>query len=236
MKKVHFKEGPIKGLFITTPHVFSDNRGDFFECYNEQTYVAQGELSDFSIGGAFPIFYQDNISISAKNVVRGLHYQWESPMGKFIQAIKGRLMDVVVDIRSNSETYGKHFTIELSEENRLQLFIPPGFAHGFVSLEDDTIAHYKCTACYNAEGESGINPFDDFLNIDWGINKEDAIVSDKDTQSQSFKSYQEDPKFKMPVMSEEPPEGLPPEEPPEGPLEALALEGLLPEGIHGERV
>ena len=196
MQKVKIEPGPLKGLYIAVPHVFSDDRGCFFESYNEPNYVEEGLINAQS----FPVFLQDNISVSAKNVVRGLHYQWDMPMGKFIQAIKGSLMDVVVDIRSDSETYGKHFIIELSDQNRKQLFVPPGFAHGFRSLEDDTIAHYKCTEFYNGEAESGINPFDSFLNIDWGISEQDAIVSSKDTEAQSFKSYEKKPKFKIDML------------------------------------
>tara|TARA_Y100000310_G_C20575070_1_gene760004 strand:- start:451 stop:1122 length:672 start_codon:yes stop_codon:yes gene_type:complete len=193
MQKVKIEPGPLKGLYIATPHVFSDDRGCFFESYNEQNYVVAG----LENSGAAAVFMQDNLSLSAKNVIRGLHYQWDPPMGKFIQAVKGSLMDVVVDIRSDSETYGKHFIIELNDRNRKQLFAPPGFAHGFRSLEDGTIAHYKCTNHYNGEKESGINPFDSFLNINWGISKQEAIVSPKDSEAQSFKDYEKEPMFRM---------------------------------------
>ena len=174
------KEIEIDGLKVITPSLFADNRGYFMEFYNQERY-------NNIIGTEFK-FVQDNISISKKNVVRGLHFQ--SPpfeQGKLVQVLNGRATDVVVDIRKNSPTYGKYFKIELSNTNNKQLWIPPGFAHGFVALEDQTIFSYKCTNFYSKENEMALRWDDELLGIDWGIIE--AIVSKKDQESQSFKNF-----------------------------------------------
>ncbi|MCX6799951.1 MAG: dTDP-4-dehydrorhamnose 3,5-epimerase, partial [Candidatus Falkowbacteria bacterium] len=133
------------GVLVIEPQVFSDERGFFIESYNNLKYEQAGIKEKF---------VQDNLSKSKKGVLRGLHFQ-RSPhaQGKLVQVIKGRVMDVVVDIRYGSPTYGEHISVELSEENKKQIWIPAGFAHGFIALEDDTIFYYKCTDFYNKEFE-----------------------------------------------------------------------------------
>jgi dTDP-4-dehydrorhamnose 3,5-epimerase len=168
--------------FIITIKKYQDLRGDFYESYK------QTSLSDF-------LFVQDNHSVSKKNVIRGMHYQWDRPMDKLVRCSYGKIMDVIVDIRKESETFGKVYYYELSEENMNQLFVPAGFAHGFVALSDIAHVQYKCTAEYNKNGEAGINPLDKTLNINWGIDINEAIISDKDRNSISFLDYKLDPKF-----------------------------------------
>ena len=186
MGKTSLESGKIDGLLIFNSKIFSDKRGSFLESYNRDSF----EKLSFT-----ETFLQDNISHSDKNVVRGLHYQWDGAMGKLIQAVKGSLLDVAVDIRAGSPTFGQHQSIVLSEDNGKQFWIPPGFAHGFLALDHGTIAHYKCTATYNSKTESGINPLDDTLNIDWGIEEGDMILSEKDQQAQSIEEYLKFPKF-----------------------------------------
>jgi dTDP-4-dehydrorhamnose 3,5-epimerase len=131
---------------------------------------------------------QDNQSLSQKGVLRGLHFQ-NPPFaqGKLVRVIKGSVLDVAVDIRKDSPTYGEHFSVELSEENKTILWIPPGFAHGFVTLEDDTIFIYKCTAVYNKESEGSLIWNDEDLNIDWRV--VNPLVSDKDIQAGNFNDF-----------------------------------------------
>jgi len=170
----------IEGLRIFNPVAFRDQRGYFMELYNEQRLnnAINGEVS----------FVQDNISNSHKNVVRGLHFQAPPfAQGKLVKVLKGKIMDVVVDIRKESVTYGKHLKIELSEENRTQLWIPEGFAHGFIALEDNTLLSYKCTNYYSKAHEMALLWNDPHLNIDWEI--ENPIVSEKDLQAPSFNSF-----------------------------------------------
>jgi dTDP-4-dehydrorhamnose 3,5-epimerase len=171
-------------VLIFTPTVYDDDRGCFFETYNM--------IIKEKIGLDF---VQENHSISKKNVVRGLHYQWDKPIGKLCRASRGSLIDYVVDIRKGSSTYGQYDSFHLTDENRQQVWIPPGFAHGFLALEDNTHLLYKCTALYNKDGEGSINPCDPTLNIEFPILKEDAILSDKDRYAQTFSDYNKDPKF-----------------------------------------
>jgi len=152
---------PIKDLFIIEPRVFGDHRGYFFESFNKHHFETAGIDAEF---------VQDNESFSASNVVRGLHFQ--SPpkaQGKLVRVQKGRVLDVAVDIRKGSPTYGKHFTTELSGENKRMMWIPVGFAHGFATLEDDTVFLYKCTETYSPEHEGSLLWNDPALGIDWGI-------------------------------------------------------------------
>ena len=169
----------IEGLKIIRPNVFPDERGYFFEAYNQKRYAANG-ISE--------TFIQDNVSKSSKNVLRGLHFQ-NPPFaqGKLVSVIRGAVLDVAVDIRKGSSTYGKHFKIELTEENKTQFYIPPGFAHGFLTLEDNTIFSYKCTQVYNKESEGSILWNDQELNIDW--NAEGPIVSEKDQIAAPFNQF-----------------------------------------------
>lgn len=169
----------IDGLLVIKPRIFSDDRGYFFESYNKEA------LSKHQINQPF---LQDNESLSAKGVLRGLHFQ-KPPyaQGKLVRVISGKVLDIAVDIRKTSPTYGKHFAIELSAENKIIFWIPPGFAHGFVSLEDNTIFVYKCTQVYNKESEQCIVWNDASLQIDWGI--KNPLVSPKDLEGISFNQF-----------------------------------------------
>lgn len=159
-------------LLVIEPRVFEDNRGYFFESYNSIKY------KEFGIDITF---IQDNESKSSKGVIRGLHYQL-SPFAqtKLIRVVSGRILDVAVDIRQNSPTFGKHFCIELSSENKRQLLVPKGFAHGFSVLSETATVFYKCDNYYNPEAERGLRYNDPQLGIDWKLDKEDEIVSSKD--------------------------------------------------------
>jgi len=176
----------IEPILITSKK-FIDHRGAFYESYKEKIYK---EKTGLEIN-----FLQDNHSISKKNVIRGLHYQWDRPMHKLVRVSVGSIIDVIVDIRKESKKYGNVYYYQLNEENNNQLFIPAGFAHGFLCLTDTAHVQYKCSELYNCNGESGINPFDDELKIDWKIDKISAIISDKDMNSKSFKQYSLEPKF-----------------------------------------
>ncbi|MFN8258930.1 MAG: dTDP-4-dehydrorhamnose 3,5-epimerase [Bacteroidales bacterium] len=161
-----------ENLLIIEPHVYNDSRGYFFESFNK---------SNFDINGLLAEFVQDNESYSEFGVIRGLHYQVEPyAQTKLVRVIKGRVLDVVVDIRKNSATFGKFFKIELSSENKLQLYIPKGFAHGFSVLSKYAILAYKCDNVYNKSSERGININDPFLSIDWKVQKNIRIISEKD--------------------------------------------------------
>ncbi|MCK4570025.1 MAG: dTDP-4-dehydrorhamnose 3,5-epimerase [Bacteroidales bacterium] len=166
----------LSGLLIIDPKVFGDDRGYFFESFNAEVFASAGLAANF---------VQDNESRSVKGVLRGLHFQ-EPPyeQGKLIRVARGAVMDVSVDIRKDSPTYGKWAAFELSDLNKRMLWIPPGFAHGFVSLEDDTIFIYKCTNVYNSDSENSIRWNDPKLNIDWGI--QNPIISDKDSKAPLF--------------------------------------------------
>ena len=168
-----------EGLYTIQPSVFEDKRGFFFESWNKQKFRDQGLDSDF---------VQDNQSMSAANVLRGLHFQlppWEQ--GKLVQVIQGSALDVVVDLRKDQPTFGKNYKIVLTAKEKNMLWIPPGFAHGFLTLEDNTLFFYKCTQLYNKESERAIAWNDPLLNIDWG--KENPIVSDKDNAAMNFRDF-----------------------------------------------
>ena len=178
---MNFIETPIEGLLVIKPNVFVDDRGHFFESFIEKEMVRNGIKESF---------VQDNQSMSNKGVLRGLHFQ-KSPhqQGKLIRVIKGSVLDVVVDIRKESRTFGKHFSIELNDKENKMLWIPHGFAHGFLTLEDNTVFLYKVTDYYTPITESGIIYNDIDLNIDWQIRM--PIVSQKDKILPSFKEYQQ---------------------------------------------
>ncbi|MDB2481608.1 dTDP-4-dehydrorhamnose 3,5-epimerase [bacterium] len=161
---------------------YSDDRGYFQETYNFDI--------KYKIGCDF---VQDNESFSKKGVVRGLHYQWDEPMGKLVRCSYGKIIDVIVDVRKDSKNLGKVYYFELSSEKSNALWVPPGFAHGFDTLSDFALVSYKCTSLYNKEGESGIDPFDLDLNIKWA--GKNIIVSEKDKTAKSFEDYLSDPKF-----------------------------------------
>jgi dTDP-4-dehydrorhamnose 3,5-epimerase len=176
---MEIKEERIKGLFSIQPKIFGDERGYFLETFSLNKY--NEVLADFN-------FVQDNLSLSSKGVLRGLHFQ-KPPFdqGKLVQVIKGSVLDVSVDIRKNSPTYGEHLSIILSEKEKNQIWIPPGFAHGFCALEDNTIFSYKCTNYYSPENESTILWNDELLNIDWAI--ENPIISEKDKKGIKFENF-----------------------------------------------
>jgi dTDP-4-dehydrorhamnose 3,5-epimerase len=171
---------PIEGLLVIRPKIFGDDRGHFFESWSKESFTKNGMDLDF---------VQDNQSLSSKGVLRGLHFQ-NPPFaqGKLVRVIKGIVLDVAVDIRKDSPTYGQHFSIKLSEKNKTIFWIPPGFAHGFVTLEDDTFFTYKCTGVYNKESEGALLWSDKDLNIDWGV--ENPLVSDKDLVAGNFINFE----------------------------------------------
>lgn len=171
---------PIPDLYIIQPKVFEDDRGYFFESYSKLNFEKAGIVADF---------VQDNQSLSQKDVLRGLHFQ-NPPyaQGKLVRAIKGSILDVAVDIRKTSKTYGQHFDIILNENNKTMLWIPPGFAHGFLTLENNTIFSYKCTNIYNKASEDSILWNDPTINIKWGINN--PILSEKDKTGKLFKDFE----------------------------------------------
>lgn len=175
------KETNLKGCYIIKPKIFNDQRGYFFESFNLNKF---NEQTNNNIA-----FVQDNESSSSKGVLRGLHYQeYEYAQAKLVRVIKGSVLDVVVDIRENSPTFGEHFSIELSAENKTQLFIPRGFAHGFLVLEDQTIFSYKCDNYYNKAAERGIIFNDITLKIDWQFNISELILSEKDKELPTFET------------------------------------------------
>jgi dTDP-4-dehydrorhamnose 3,5-epimerase len=174
------KQFEIEGLILIETKIFRDARGYFFEAYNKKQF---NEIVGKPIN-----FVQDNVSLSKQHVVRGLHFQTPPhAQGKLVRVIKGSVIDVAVDIRKNSPTYGKHISVKLSEENQRMLWIPPGFAHGFVALENQTIFTYKCTDYYHPACERTLQWNDKDLNINWTINQ--PIISEKDQKSESFNTF-----------------------------------------------
>lgn len=162
---------PIKDLLIINPLIYEDNRGYFFESYNQRFFR---EL------GIYTNFVQDNQSVSVKGVLRGLHFQKIAPQAKLVRCIVGEVYDVVVDLRKSSETYKKWFGVKLSEDNMKMMFVPKGFAHGFVTLSDVAVFHYKCDELYMPSSDGGIIYNDPEINIDWGVDVSQLIMSDKD--------------------------------------------------------
>lgn len=175
-----FTKTDFPGLMIFEPTLFGDSRGYFFESYSERICAAEG--IDIK-------FIQDNQASSVYGVVRGLHYQLAPhAQTKFIRVLQGTIIDAVVDLRKGSPTYGKHFAIELSAENKLQLLIPQGFAHGYSVISQTAEVFYKCDAFYNKEAEGGINLNDPALGIDWKVPADKMILSDKDLVYPTFEN------------------------------------------------
>lgn len=168
------------GLIVIQPDVFEDNRGYFFESYNQKVFLENG--IDIH-------FVQDNQARSSYGIVRGLHYQL-GPFAqtKLVRVLSGHIIDAVVDLRKNSPTYGKAYTIELSDENRKQLLVPKGFAHGYSVISESAEVFYKCDEFYNKESEGGVMWNDPALHIDWQIPAEKAIISEKDANQPSFEN------------------------------------------------
>lgn len=171
----------IEGVLIIEPQIFRDARGYFFESWSRREFEEKVGHVDFC---------QDNESMSAYGVMRGLHFQYPPySQSKLVRCILGTVLDVAVDIRKGSPTYGKHVAVELSQDNHRQLFIPKGFAHGFSVLSENAIFQYKCDAFYHPEAEGGISILDKSLGIDWKIPEECAILSGKDTERKSLKDF-----------------------------------------------
>ena len=177
-----FTKTKIEGVIIIEPRVFEDERGYFLESYNEKEFEkAIGKVS----------FVQDNESKSSKGVLRGLHFQ-KPPysQAKLVRCIEGKVLDVVVDIRKNSKTYGQYVAVELSGENKKQVFIPKGFAHGFLVLSESATFAYKVDNSYAPEYDAGIRWDDSMLNIQWGVNESEVMVSEKDAEFPFFLEFE----------------------------------------------
>ena len=176
------KKTAIEGVYIIEPRVFEDARGYFFESFSQREF-------DEKIG---PVtFVQDNESKSSYGVMRGLHFQCPPfTQSKLVRCVKGAVLDVAVDIRKGSPTYGQHVAVELTEENHLQFFIPKGFAHGFAVLSETAVFQYKCDEFYHPEADGGIRILDDSLGIDWRIPTDHAILSEKDTKHPLLKDFE----------------------------------------------
>lgn len=173
-----FLKTDFPGLLVFEPNVFEDARGYFFESYNQRTCAEAGINT---------VFVQDNQAKSVYGVIRGMHYQLNpTPQTKFIRALQGSILDVVLDIRVGSPTYGRHFSIELTEANKRQLYIPHGFAHAYAVLSETAEVFYKCDNFYDRSTEAGIRFDDPALGIDWGIPADKRIISDKDLQQPLF--------------------------------------------------
>lgn len=176
------KETHLKGCYVISPKVFNDERGYFFESFNKVKFE--------SLTGTSIHFVQDNQSLSSKGVLRGLHFQiGDFEQAKLVRAVKGSILDVCVDLRKNSKTFGQYFSIVLDDKKHKQLYIPRGFAHGFLALENNTIISYKCDNYYNKNSERGIVYNDKTLNIDWDIDNSKIILSDKDKELPDFDTF-----------------------------------------------
>jgi len=171
LKKFSFIKTSIEGVHIIEPTVFADERGYFMESYHKKEFEENGLCVDF---------VQDNQSKSTKGVLRGLHFQYTQPQGKLVRVIKGEVFDVAVDLRKRSKTYGKYESIILSQENKKQFYIPPGFAHGFLVLSDVAEFTYKCTDFYNGPDEGGIIWNDSDIGIEWPLDESKIALSEKD--------------------------------------------------------
>jgi len=189
MGKFVKKETSIEGVYIIEPTVFGDNRGYFMETYSKKDFEEIGITNEF---------IQDNQSKSKKGVLRGLHFQKENSQAKLVRCIKGKVYDVAVDLRPDSQTYGKYEGIILTEENKKMFMIPKGFAHGFVVLSDEAEFVYKCDDIYNPQAEGGLKWDDEDVNIKWPIEdiKEQLLTSEKDAKWPSLKELRETDLFK----------------------------------------
>lgn len=176
---MNYRETSVPGVYIIEPRVFNDARGYFFEAFKKEDFEAHVGKVDF---------VQDNESKSVRGVLRGLHYQkGEFSQAKLVRVIKGKVMDVAVDLRRSSPTFGKHVAVELSDENKLQFFIPRGFAHGFLVLSDEAVFNYKVDNVYAPQAETGILWNDPVLGIEWPIDADEVLTSEKDLKAPFFK-------------------------------------------------
>lgn len=181
---MRIEETPLKDCYIIHDTVFKDSRGYFFESFNQQKFAA--------LTGINRPFVQDNQSASVRGVLRGLHFQrGEHAQAKLVRVLQGVVLDVAVDIRKDSPTFGKYFAMELSDKSHTQLYIPRGFAHGFVVLSDTAVFFYKCDNFYNKQYEVGIIYNDPSIGIDWKINETELILSDKDKVNPHLKDILE---------------------------------------------
>ncbi len=172
----------IEGVVVIEPRVFDDARGYFFESYSKRRFDEVVRPIEF---------VQDNESMSTRGVIRGLHFQRPPfSQSKLVRCVRGAVLDVVVDIRRGSPTYGRHVAVELTGENRRQLFVPRGFAHGFAVLSDEAVFQYKCDNYYHPESEGGISIADHSLGIDWRIDPAEAILSEKDLRNPMFSDFE----------------------------------------------
>lgn len=179
MGKFKIEEAPIKGVYVIEPQVFGDSRGYFMETYNKKEFEAAGLTMEF---------VQDNQSKSKKGVLRGLHFQKLHPQGKLVRVVSGEVFDVAVDLRADSDTYGKWFGVTLSEENKKQFYIPEGFAHGFLVLSETAEFTYKCTELYHPEDEGGLLWDDPEIGVKWPMdNITEITLSDKDKKWKGLK-------------------------------------------------
>lgn len=179
---------PLEGCFIIENRIFGDDRGYFLESFNAGTFE--------KLTGITTPFVQDNQSYSSYGVLRGLHYQaGEHAQAKLVRVLQGKVLDVVVDLRQGSPSYGQHFTIELSDDNKQQLYVPRGMGHGFVVLSETASFFYKCDNLYNKASEGGIMFNDADLAIDWKVPASAMVLSDKDRENMLFKDYQLNPVF-----------------------------------------
>lgn len=170
---------PLLDCFVLKPKIWNDSRGFFFENYNKNIF---DKLLSKEVD-----FVQDNLAFSHYGAIRGLHMQLPPySQSKLVYCIKGKIIDVAIDVRKNSPTFGQSFAIELSEENRYQLFIPKGFLHGYSVISETALVGYKCDDFYNKESESGINPLDSTINVDWMVPSEKQLISEKDQNAISF--------------------------------------------------
>ncbi len=177
---MEIKNTPLNDCFIVKPRIFEDSRGIFFESYNQKLFR---EKTGLNID-----FVQDNQSVSTRGVLRGLHFQFGAmAQAKLVRVIQGKVLDIVVDIRKESSTFGQSFSLILDAEEHLQLFIPCGFAHGFITLSEESVFAYKCDNFYDSESEGGIIYNDATLNLDWHLPKEEFIISEKDKNLPTFK-------------------------------------------------
>lgn len=179
---IEVKKTDIEGVLIIEPKVFGDARGYFLESFNAKEFAEKTGLNI--------IFVQDNESMSSYGVMRGLHFQRPPfTQSKLVRCVKGAVLDVAVDIRKGSPTYGKHVAVELTEDNHRQFFVPRGFAHGFAVLSEIAVFQYKCDEFYHPEADGGISILDDSLGIDWKIPTDKALLSEKDTKHALLKDF-----------------------------------------------
>lgn len=176
---MQIEQTPLKDCYVLKPQIWNDARGFFFENYNKTTFE--------KLTAAPTDFVQDNLAFSHYGAIRGLHMQLPPySQAKLVYCIQGRIVDVAIDVRKNSPTFGQSFAVELSEENRFQLFVPKGFLHGYSVLSETALVGYKCDDLYHKEAESGIHPLDKTLNIDWQVPIEKQLISEKDQNAISF--------------------------------------------------